>query len=77
MSVLPMSLGTSSESAKATLAVIVVWPIFVLTLYMYAGSKILPIPAIGLCSPWYRLSLSRVASLFENSEVSAPESTYG
>jgi len=34
MSVLPMSLGTSSESAKAMLALSVVSPIFILTLCM-------------------------------------------
>ena len=48
MSVLPSSLGTSSESAKAMLALIVVSPILIFTLWMYAGIMTLPIPIIGL-----------------------------
>ena len=50
-SVLPRSLGTSSDSAKDTLTFRIVSPIFILTLCMYAGIRIFPIPTMGLYSP--------------------------
>ena len=52
MSVLPRSLGTSSESAKDALTFMIVSSIFILILCVYAGIRIFPIPTIGLYSPW-------------------------
>ena len=52
MSVLPRSLGTSSESANDVLMRIIVSSIFILILCVYAGIRIFPIPTIGRYSPW-------------------------